>query len=480
MATPFAAFLGKAASAATPVYTRNSVATLTTKQIASLQLGFATMIARPTTDPTSFRFQANMHGTTDPVTTPQQQLGWNACQHGTYFFFAWHRMYLYFFERILRAAAGDPTLTLPYWDWTDPAQRQLPLIFREPADATNSLYAPWQNGHRPEAVDDGTAQLADATVDYTTAFAFTNFTAPAGSGQGFGGQLGAPAQFGTPHGAFESAPHDLVHIALGGLMSQPRSAAKDPIFYLHHANIDRLWKRWLDQGGGRYDPSTTVWLTQPFTFFDENGDAVTMTPAQVLDTRTQLGYGYSTAPTDAITTAALRSASAVRPQVAAGPPRAWELLAQSVVLNAQPNPLNASFNVAFSSELARSLAAPGTQRVMIRFEGMRFTELTDVHYQIYANLPSGMAADWRNGFLVGTLSSFGRTMNMPGMGSGESTQDYDITSALRLSAAQPHHRVGDITLTFVPRTGLVDASQRPFPFGPGVRATIGNILVYVR
>jgi tyrosinase len=320
--------------------------------------------------------------------------------------------------------------------------------------------------------------LADATVDYTGAFKVVQFTAVPGSGFGFGGQLSAPKQFGTPHGAFESAPHDLVHIALGGLMKVPTLAARDPIFFLHHANVDRLWGLWLAQGGGRSDPTTAAWLTQTFTFYDENRNAVVMTPAQVLDTATQLGYDYSPPPT----TSAVRStASAVQPLIATGPPRAWEVLAQSVVLNAQPSPVSASLNQTFGAELARSLATPGIGRVVMRFEGMLFVEGADVHYEIYANLPSGTAPDPRNAFLVGTLSPFGRTMNMPGMGSGESSQDYDLTSALRASAAaQPHHGVGEVTLTFVARTGLVDAAQRPFPIAPGVRARIGNILIYTR
>ena len=32
---------------------------------------------------------------------------WNTCQHGTQFFFPWHRAYLYYFERVLREASGD-------------------------------------------------------------------------------------------------------------------------------------------------------------------------------------------------------------------------------------------------------------------------------------------------------------------------------------------------------------------------------------
>jgi hypothetical protein len=61
-------------------------------------------------------------------------------------------------------------------------------------------------------------------------------------------------------------------------MSDANMAARDPIFWLHHANSDRLWKRWLDQGGGRSDPlDDDVWMDTPFHFFDETGQQVTIT-----------------------------------------------------------------------------------------------------------------------------------------------------------------------------------------------------------
>jgi tyrosinase len=39
----------------------------------------------------------------------------------------------------------------------------------------------------------------------------------------------------------EFNPHDGVHQAIGGNMSVVDLSARDPIFFLHHANVDRLW-----------------------------------------------------------------------------------------------------------------------------------------------------------------------------------------------------------------------------------------------
>jgi hypothetical protein len=107
------------------------------KTIDSLRKGVAAMMNRSETDPTSWLSQANIHGIAPGDNTPPLPL-WSNCQHGTYFFFSWHRMYLYFFERILRKASGDPNFALPYWNYSAPVQSALPEPFRLPADSSIS------------------------------------------------------------------------------------------------------------------------------------------------------------------------------------------------------------------------------------------------------------------------------------------------------------------------------------------------------
>src|SRR5262249_27863184 len=83
---------------------------------------------------------------------------WGQCQHGTPYFFPWHRLYLFYFERVLQKAANDPTLRLPYWDYTDPANVAMPKEFTQPTyvdgsghTVPNPLYeerraAGWRSG----------------------------------------------------------------------------------------------------------------------------------------------------------------------------------------------------------------------------------------------------------------------------------------------------------------------------------------------
>jgi hypothetical protein len=78
----------------------------------------------------------------------------------------------------------------------------------------------------------------------------------------------------------------------GGWMIDPGCAALEPIFWLHHANIDRLWNAWIALGGGRANPTDSSWSSQSFSFYDERGGLVPVTWSDVIDTAAQLDYVY--------------------------------------------------------------------------------------------------------------------------------------------------------------------------------------------
>jgi tyrosinase len=73
-------------------------------------------------------------------------------------------------------------------------------------------------------------------------------------------------------------------------MSDPDAAALDPIFWLHHANVDRLWSVWDDPSHA--NPTDAAWANQQFQFFDENGGQVSMRCQDVGDIVNQLDYTY--------------------------------------------------------------------------------------------------------------------------------------------------------------------------------------------
>jgi hypothetical protein len=259
------------------------------------------MQARPATDPTSWSYQAAIHGSYAP---PPPNAHWNECQHQSWFFLPWHRMYLYYFERIVRQAivdsGGPADFALPYWNYDRPFPgNTLPPAFRAPTlpDGTaNPLFIP---APRRSAGLMGGGQVPSTATTSAAAMALTNFSAP--PLPSFGGGRVGPAHFGGALGSLETTPHNIMHPTIGGaeagqcqggLMTDPNCAALDPIFWLHHGNIDRLWNNWLALAGGRANPSETAWLSQTFFFYDETGAQVTLSCAEVVDSAQQLGYIY--------------------------------------------------------------------------------------------------------------------------------------------------------------------------------------------
>jgi len=245
----------------------------------------ALMQKREAKDPTSWSYQAAMHGTTVEPPLPL----WNGCQHGSWLFVAWHRMYIYYFEQIVRAAVvatgGPAEWTLPYWHYgLNGDYARLPAAFREPKKPNgeaNPLYVP-ERSPRINAGERLPARVTSAAI----ALARPQFTGTAEFG-------GAPTSTGTMWngtGRLEQTPHNDVHNLVGGWMSDTQTAAQDPIFWLHHSNIDRLWAVW--NGLGRLDPGDKPWVGQKFEFFDATGTRVSRTIGEVLDTVADLGYTY--------------------------------------------------------------------------------------------------------------------------------------------------------------------------------------------
>lgn len=86
-------------------------------------------------DERSFAYWAKMHA--------------DMCQHGWEQFLTWHRTYLYFFEQRLQDI--DPTVTLPYWDWTQYAKQNQEAAAKVPPPPPN----PPKNGDKQYADDAG-------------------------------------------------------------------------------------------------------------------------------------------------------------------------------------------------------------------------------------------------------------------------------------------------------------------------------------
>jgi hypothetical protein len=193
---------------------------------------------------------------------------WDQCQHRTDYFFAWHRLFLYYFERVLQESAGDPKLRLPYWDYTNPAQLAMPAEFRSPTyvnaagqTVDNPLYekrreAGWETNATKLDANDTDIDLALDNANLLTTYDASGDEVP-----GY-------------QSTIESSPHGYVHCAVMGcratVMGAVPYSSNDPIFWIHHCNIDRLWECWLSEGNKTPDSL----MTRAFSYVDENGTLV--------------------------------------------------------------------------------------------------------------------------------------------------------------------------------------------------------------
>jgi polyphenol oxidase len=92
-------------------------------------------------------------------------------------------------------------------------------------------------------------------------------------------------------GSLENGGHTAAHIWVGGDMGNLKTAARDPIFYTNHANVDRLWHLWSTKLGGANPMDDKEWLATSFVFYDEQKRPVRITVNDVVDVK-NLGYTY--------------------------------------------------------------------------------------------------------------------------------------------------------------------------------------------
>ncbi|MDT5015322.1 MAG: hypothetical protein QOD39_1482 [Mycobacterium sp.] len=363
------------------------------------------MQQKPLSDPTSWQYQSAVHGLAN--TPPPAGAPWNECQHASWYFTAWHRMYLRHFEQIVQAAViaegGPQGWALPYWNYERSAQaRKIPPAFTEttlPDGSANPLLV----ANRRPAVNSGVAMPA-AVASSTDAMDDDHFITPVdGTAGGFGGpQTAFHHGFDGSKGDLELQPHDIVHGWVAGLMNNPDTAARDPIFWLHHANIDRLWEAWRITADA--NPTDKKWLTKKFKLRDKSGAPVEMAVADVVET-TMLNYTYDKLPAER----AVAAVAAGRKKRISMPSRRT---VKTIAQHDQPIQLGRE---GASAELpvgplppAPAAAAAGEQRrFYVRLADITGVNNPDIIYGVYVNLPDGADDATRNQRRVGLVSFFG-------------------------------------------------------------------------
>jgi tyrosinase len=166
-------------------------------------------------------------------------------------FLVWHRRFVQVFEERLQQVHSS--IAMPYWDWVN--DRTLPTPLSQPA-----LLRSWsvRRNFNPSFLPSAAALQSAVTPGDFLAF-----------------QLALEKQ------------HDQVHFAVGGRFGTMNSASSpaDPIFFLHHANIDRLWSEWEASHPGVQPPNPNEVL--------EPGEIIGNVTVATQLSITGLGYRYA-------------------------------------------------------------------------------------------------------------------------------------------------------------------------------------------
>jgi polyphenol oxidase len=242
------------------------------------------------------------------------------------------------------------------------------------------------------------------------------------------------------------------------------TAAFDPVFFAHHANIDRLWQVWIDTPATppRANPSEDAWQQQVFVFYDGHRLWSQMAVGQVVDTQGSLRYRYQapTTPPPAVAAAPPPAAAPATPRTA--PARVASTLVVEVAQSAgtpltpDPHTVRVTPPPAATSRLGAAAAvAPGQQRIILHIEGVEVPPDRAALVNVFLNRPDATAATPTSdpGF-VGSVVLVPNTV--AGGHSHRKVQRnfaFDVTDKFRGAAPG-----GELSVTLVPFQG---DGQRP-------------------
>lgn len=388
---------------------------------------------------------------------------WATCEHGrpAPYFLPWHRMYLYWFERTLRKASGDPNFALPYWDYTSATPATVPeqspwrlptaFVCNPTAPCNNPLSETRRTGNFGLSVQ---LDTVDTNIDGDLANpAFADFTA-----------------------RIEGGIHAHVHCAVGNGCRTPYLgvvplAANDVLFWHHHSNIDRLWECWRNKHGSDVPelPATAAWqdwLSAEFSFVDENGDEKKMSVGQLFAADGPIDYTYDNVEkclrqdgpvmtADASNSRTARPKPAPRIDIATAEQLRITLPEQEVALTSVQDS-----NADEARARIRS-AGPMFSQAFLTLEGMSVEGSPGASVRVSLVDPAS-----KREVFIGVLGFFGleqmQHKGHPHRGDDASAeggnQVFDITSPLRELVAQGG-APQDVRVKFTATTGLVGDSS---------------------
>jgi tyrosinase len=307
--------------------------------------------------------------------------------------------------------------------------------------------------------------------------------------------------------SLEVEPHGKIHNLIGGVMASLGTSPTDPIFWLHHAQIDRLWHAWAFADNGRtMPPLSDGYWSGVLTY----GPDLILERNRVRDPRTYLGYTYTDEtlpssypppPEAALKGGMMRvamkdegSQRTSRPaldRIPERPPavsfRAMEARPTGVNKRAIGGALDMTLgaesltvNVAIgqddrrtlqyisknmqASQLANSESAESYSSVQVVLDNVRLTpagKLGGYYYDVYLNLPNGGGSS-QDKYLLGSFGPFEiSTAQHHAMHQGENAARL-VFPATQLLRNVPLAQTRELTVSFVRVSG------EKSPKGPAV------------
>ena len=160
-------------------------------------------------------------------------------------FLPWHRALLLDFERKLQEI--DPSVALPYWRFDQPAPKVFSKDFMGVPDPTGFVDFSSTNpliNWKPTVVGQGSGRVRRMMSFSPNARPLrvqNNEAATLKLGTDF---LILNSRRREGFCAMEADPHGGAHDSFLGQISDPATAPADPLFFLLHTNVDRLWAKW--------------------------------------------------------------------------------------------------------------------------------------------------------------------------------------------------------------------------------------------
>jgi tyrosinase len=252
------------------------------------------------------------------------------------------------------------------------------------------------------------------------------------------------------------------------------TAGLDPIFWVHHSNIDRLWNVWLKRDPSHQNPTDPTWLNPKFKFHDASKTIVEMSSSQVVDsTASPLNYKYED------------ESDPIAGRAGFTPPRRPTMGAKStpeMVGSTSTNPVTLTGKAESARLALKAPTGPGRLAVpqgtppplVLNLENVRGPQ-HGTSYGVYVNLPQDSKPNNHPELFAGNMSLFGlkEASRAKGEHGGSGLHySYDISGIVQTLQDKGDWDPNDVRITFVPDYEIEGRAS----VGEGVQ--VGRISVY--